>query len=56
MMTELADGGERLPDGREERPDTGTDEEYAVFRVVNNVGNVLRGQGGNSLCAGRRPS
>src|SRR2546422_10050041 len=37
----LADGGECLPDGLEERPDTGTDEEHTVFRVVNNVGNVL---------------
>src|SRR5438876_9083943 len=37
----LADGGECLPDGLEERPDTGTDEEHTIFRVVNNVGNVL---------------
>ena len=30
----LTDRGERLPDGLEERPDTGADEEHAVFGVI----------------------
>src|SRR5262245_13455472 len=38
----LADSGERLPDGLEDRPDTGADEEHTIFRVINDVGNVLR--------------